>query len=1519
MIEEAGNHNPLSPNQEDLWRSHYLSQNQNHLNMFSAWILPEDANIRVLKDAFQGVMDQYETLRTNYKLVDGEPIQYIHPEKTLDFKFYDFSLLSKEEFDRRLADEAHEPFELERGAVIKIRIYQNSCNQKILLFIVHHLAIDGWSIMVMMKEFGRMYDELLSGENPKIHASTGYYAAFAREQRQKNRDVKSEKERRYWSERLINGEGIQPVSLQAKNSLPHSFNGESSFLVIDKILKNKLLEVAKTNNTTLYTVLLTGFKLLLHRYSNQKHIWIATPVSRRNTKILNHVGFYANTLYIHGDFEEHDVFADLLKQISETLQESIENQNISFSQLTKLMQENGLHDAQSHTNVMFSFQNMRSITKNNLGAAFLGMGGAKGKLGSLEIEVYPLKRSITQFEIELEGVEYNKELHFRLLYDPEKYNAELINRFIGHYQQLLKEIARNNQLKIRDYNLLPENEITEQLTFLNHSQWVKESQVPFIINEIEKCAKKNPDAIAVSMGGESLTYAELLKKSTILAANLQVLGIAPEERIGLAVKLGVETITGILGILKAGAVYVPLDLNYPMERIKYMIKDAGISYILTDETFNLDQSEAKVIELKNLFTETNEMNIQILPKQLAYIIYTSGSTGRPKGVMVTHENIYYSTMARKEVYEVRNSCKFLLLSSISFDSSMVGIFWTLAVGGEIILTEVSKWLDVTQLIEIMESQQVTHTLSVPSFVQLLLNQANKEQIRYLQSVIAGGEQFPQSLHSYQKEHFPSLTMFNEYGPTEGTVWASYYQLEDGRDSVVPIGFPTAHARIFIFDNSLNLVPKGAVGEIYIAGQGITRGYNNQPILTAERFIPNPFGNGDRLYRTGDLASYNEDGSIQFLGRMDGQVKVNGFRIEVAEIEAAIEAYQEVFKSVVLVKQENKKGARLVAYIVTSSKEFSLEELKMELTDKLPHYMVPQQFVVLPELPLTQNGKVDTKKLQEMKNEVSSKTFTAPRTSRENELTTIFQEVLGESVGIEDSFFEMGGDSILAIQISSRAMEKGWNLKPKDIFDKRTIANMAICMKKVKEQHVKREKAAGVVPLTPIQEWFFEQQFLYPNHWNQALRLKVCHSVTFNFFKQAMKCLVETHESLRLRFSKGETGWIQEYMNDNQSLDVTYIDFSKTQEQNKKVIEYAGNLQKSLDITKGPLISAAYFNMGNKLDNEVVIIAHHLVVDMVSWQILLQDLDVLMNQLLSGHELKLIHEATSYKEWSNSLSNVHQGILDKEKNYWIEQKSMKFNHLSHLEKGTEGTRKQLEGSLDAKETSGLLREVPKYYGTKVNETVLAAIALALKKFTQADDVLIDVESHGRKPFQEEIDLSRTVGWFTSVYPILLRDSHLISPDGDLLKYVKNIIREVPNEGIGYGIARWINKNPAMMFPDALFSYNYLGKIDQSFFQSEFFSFHSYLSETVKDSREKRIYLLEFEPYILRNKFCLRVNYSSVFTVEDIQGLIDNILDNIKALISFCSETEEVGFVASDFPEAKLDQESLEKFLSTLKHS
>lgn len=1514
---------PLSPGQEMLWRSHFMSAEQNHLNMFQAWKLPGGVKIEILKQSFQYLVDKYETLRTNYLTIKGTPYQYIHEKQQVYFVYEDLFHLNQKQFDEKLSSFAHEPFDIEKGPLFRIHVCRNHLNEHIMLINVHHLAIDVWSMTIIIRELGNIYSQLLS-ESPSIPQPVpDSYKPFVREQRLKMKEMEDERNpaRTYWSHVMREGKGIRPINLPTVKNIPQSFKGETVFTKIDTKLCSGLSQLARDMETTVYNVLLTGLNILLYRYSGQENIWISTPFSRREkARYFNRVGYYVNTIHIHGLLRHEQTFEDVLGQISKKIKEAFEFQDISYSHFTQNKQES--------TNIIFSFQNVHDLKENKLGLLFLGVEGAKGYVGPLKMEVYPLKRKISQFEIELEVVECDSEMYMRLIYDPKKYDAFTMKKFCSHYVNLLSTITRNQHEYISEYQFLDETETIEQLQHFNHTALVCPNEKNTVLNLIEEIVQNKPNNIAVANGQESITYAELWKRANILATNLRTLGLGFENRIGLCMRKGIDLIIGILGVLKAGAVYVPLDPDYPAERIKYMISDSGTTLVILDRDHSaLNDLEISRVTIQNLLVNKATLHggDEIRPSQLAYMIYTSGSTGKPKGVMVSHGNLYASTYARRHSYREAQACHFLLLSPISFDSSLVGIFWTLCIGGKMVIPEGNDMLGIPELINEISNHQVTHLLSVPSLAHLLLSEAQPERIQSLQTIIVAGEQFPRNLLELQQEKYPKLTLYNEYGPTEGTVWASVHRVNETNYPIIPIGKPAKHCKLYILDESFNLVPKGVVGELYIAGAGVTRGYIYQPGKTAERYIPNPFGNGERLYRTGDLAKYNLDGTIQFIGRKDHQIKINGLRIELGEIEATYEGHPIVEKAVVVCKKE-KRAQMLVAFI-KSKVDLSQDELKEYGMKHLPHYLIPYHFVGVEEFPLSQNGKIDRQQLEQWKVDKVEHDPVLPRNKIESVFVHIFKQVLSaENIGVNDNFFEIGGDSIKAIQIASKASEKGLVLKPKDIFEGRTIARIAqhVLHSENKSYSVEGD-VAGEVPLTPVQHWFFEQNFNTPNHWNQAIHLKVANHLSLTLLKEAINKTFEQHDSLKLRFTQKEGHWIQKYLSDQKGIQIIEFHSNQTQRIEYKISTYVQRLQKSLNVTEGPTVIVAMLeNAQSSEDHDLIIIIHHLLVDIVSWQIILTDFERNIDHLLKKEKSSPQRKTTSFKRWSNHLIESINRVKS-EKSYWtrVHEAIQQYDHKQSFT-GSEGSTVRLECPLGLAETKALMQEVPKYFGTQLTEIVLSALALSLKKFTHQEGVVIDIEHHGRVPFHEEIDLSRTVGWFTNIYPLYFDLSNNVGPDADLLKKVKNTMREVPNSGLGYGILRYLQPDHAedqfsfkTLRPP--FSYNFLGNIDQTFIQSRYFTFSSYLSESARDPNEKRPYLIDFEPYITQENFVLRVGYSSdVFEEAQIQDLVEETIGNIKSLIQLCTTSDEIGYVSGDFPHANIGQKELEKFLSLLKN-
>jgi non-ribosomal peptide synthase protein (TIGR01720 family) len=778
-------------------------------------------------------------------------------------------------------------------------------------------------------------------------------------------------------------------------------------------------------------------------------------------------------------------------------------------------------------------------------------------------------------------------------------------------------------------------------------------------------------------------------------------------------------------------------------------------------------------------------------------------------------------------------------------------------------------------------------------------------------------------------------LVNMYGITETTVHVSYrpiraVDLEEGKGSVIGRAIPDL--QIYVLDAHLRPALIGVPGEMYVGGAGVARGYLNRPELSAERFIPDPFGlePGARLYRTGDLARYSADGDLEYLGRIDHQVKIRGFRIELGEIEAALAAHPAIGEAAVLAREDTPGEKRLVAYLVAKPGGApTISELREYLKQRLPEYMTPAAFVTLDALPLTENGKLDRRALPapDAARPELEEAYAAPRNAREETLAEIWAGALGlERVGIHDNFFELGGDSILSIQIIARANQAGLRLTPKQIFQCQTIAELSAAAETAPAIEAEQGLVTGPAPLTPIQRWFFEQRLPNREHWNQALMFETRQALNPSLLEQAVQRLLEHHDALRLRFTPEEAGWRQFIAGSAAAAAFSLIELSGLPEAAAiaALESKAAELQASLNLSEGPLLRVVYFDLGNQEAGRLLIIIHHLAVDGVSWRILLEDLQTAYQQLIRGEEIAFPPKTTSFKRWAEKLAGYAQSEAAKaEQDYWLNDARAKAAWLPVDFSGganTEASARSVSTSLSVEETRALLQEAPEAYHTQINDLLLTALAQALAEWTGERTLLVDLEGHGREDIFDDVDLSRTVGWFTTIYPVPLRLEKSTN-SGEVLKSVKEQLRAIPQRGLGYGLLRYLSGDEEIAealrrLPQAEVSFNYLGQLDQALPPD------SLLDSLLAPAREsggpvhspsgRRKHLLDVRGSVARGQLNLSWTYSeNIHRRATIERLAQSYVEALRALIAHCQSPEAGGYTPSDFPLAQLDQVELDQ--------
>jgi amino acid adenylation domain-containing protein/non-ribosomal peptide synthase protein (TIGR01720 family) len=1114
----------------------------------------------------------------------------------------------------------------------------------------------------------------------------------------------------------------------------------------------------------------------------------------------------------------------------------------------------------------------------------------------------------------------DREMILRLEHDPKHLDAAGAERLLGHLSTLLEGICADVARSIASVPFLTEAETRELLAPPRAASQVQVNDC--LHQRFERQAAWTPDSVAVTCDGESLSYAELNRRANAVAHRLVSLGAGPDVLIGLCVERNLGMVVGILGILKAGAGYLPIDLSYPPERVAFMLEDAGATVLLSERSLeaSLPKHQGAFLFLDDVTggeEETPDSGVK--PENLAYVIYTSGSTGKPKGCQITHANVVRLFDQTDHWYGFQPSDVWTLFHSCAFDFSVWEIWGALLYGGKVVV--VPYWVSRSPeaFAELLRRERVTVLNQTPSaFRQLtpfvLAGITPAEQgLRY---VIFGGEALElASLLPWMEQYGDSKPrLINMYGITETTVHVTYRpitlkEVRAGSGSL--IGEPIPDLAVYVLNPQGQPVPLGVAGEMYVGGAGVARGYLRRPELTAQRFIESPLVSG-RLYRTGDLARRLPNGDLEYLGRIDHQVKIRGFRIELGEIESVISLYPGIREVVVITREDTPGDKKLVAYYC-AAQETALEALRAHMKVRLPDYMIPAAFMRMDALPLTSNGKVDRRALPapDVSRASRKDTYIAPRTPAEQTLARIWGEVLGiEAPGIHDNFFELGGDSILSIQVISRARQAGLAITPRQLFQSPTVAELAAAAPQVASAPVRVEAASGEVALTPIQRWFFAQPLENRNYWNQTFLFTVPPGIDLDRLEQALAAAVAHHDAFRLRFAQTSSGWRQTYADNVLPVKIVRADHIFTE---AEIRDTAAREQGSLNITQGPLLAAMFFPMGEK-PGRLLLTVHHLAIDGVSWRLLLEDVESAYWALQEEKQINLPSPTASYKTWSATLgAYAERPDVGAQIDYWravpnATAAELPVDHAAGL--NTEDSTETVTATLTADQTELLLRELPAAYHSQINDLLLTALAESFRPWTGRESLLVDVEGHGREDIGA-IDVSRTVGWFTTIYPVLLSLKSCVRLDASL-QSVKNQLRQIPGKGIGYGLLR----EQMTGLPQAQVAFNYLGQFDQIVVGSRLFSFAAEPVGLWHHPANRRTHLIEVLARIAGGQLEVQFNFSrnvhSRTTVEQIAARYSAALAE---LINQSRAADAQRWSVADFPLAKLETPELTGILKS----
>ncbi|GAB1715820.1 MAG: non-ribosomal peptide synthetase [Nitrobacter sp.] len=1526
---------PLSPMQQGiLFHALHDPSSGHYVNQLSVAV--EGLDLERFKAAWASVTARHAVLRTSF-VWEGDvphPLQIVHKSVPPAIEVMDWldRAVNDEEIAAYAAADRAKGFDLTRAPLQRMTVLRLADGRHQLIWTHHHLLMDGWSTARQIEEtFAHYLGEALG---PVSGRYRDYIAWLSRQDK-----AASEA---FWKERLLALD--EPTSIVDALAGARGRNAGRHATItcrLDAEATARLQRFAQQERVTLNTLVQGAWALLLQRYCGQRTVAFGATVAGRPADLPGAeamLGLFINTLpVIQGPRPEQHI-GDWLRQLQADNVAMREHEQVPLYDIQRWAGQPG--QALFDTILVFENYPVDEALRQRAGKV-LTFGGMEN------VET-------TNYAMTVVVVERADGLAIDVSYMEARLDRAQVEAVVAHLAHLLEGVATDAGALPGDLRLLLPAEHAQVV-----EQWSRGEARTLdgrCLHElIEVRVREHPDAVAVVYEDTQLTYGELNARANRLARHLQSQGVGPDVLVGLAVERSLEMVVGLLGIIKAGGAYVPLDPSYPAERLAFMIEDARVPLILTQERV-LEQLPLRIASHHaggdatetgsaaaiptvwcldrdwHAIEELDAGNLPTIttPQNLAYCIYTSGSTGRPKGTLITHGNVLRLFEVTEEQFGFDSDDVWSLFHSHAFDFSVWELFGALLYGGRLVVVPYYVTRTPELFLGLLQSERVTVLNQTPSAFRSLIQALSSGRASLIRYVVFGGEALDIKALDLWFARFGDQVpqLVNMYGITETTVHVTYRPLSVIDTALVasPVGSAISDLSSFILDRDLDAVPVGIVGELYIGGAGLARGYHGRPGLTAERFVPNHYAQepGERLYRTGDLARWRPDGTIEYVGRIDHQVKVRGFRIELGEIEAQLLSHGDVREAVV-VARDGGSGKQLVGYVVPRGETgFDLiDRLRSHLAAALPDYMMPAHLVMLDVLPLTPNGKLDRKALPEP--DVVTADYVAPRNEAEATLAAIWQAVLGvERVGVSDNFFVLGGDSILSLQIIARARRTGLKLTPKQLFERQTVEGLAAVVEvEATTSAVERDAVSGPMPLLPIQQAFFAEAVPHRNHWNQSVLLKVQQRIDAAAMETALRSVVAHHDAFRLRFRRcvEAGGWSAEHVETGAPDDARLLWLHEVSSASDATPLYE-EAQRSLSIEHGPLLRALYVRLTDGT-GRLLLVVHHLVVDGVSWRVLLDDLQSAYHQLLVGETITLPAKTSSFQAWAERLrSYATSEALAEELPFWCEQLSpIGLSELPRdraVDGGLMCDAASIEIRLDQPTTAQLLKQAPEAYRTQVNDLLLTALARVLCRWCSSVSVLVALEGHGREDLFGDIDLSHTVGWFTSLFPVrltipleLVLDGEAAPSLGTSIKAIKEQLRGVPSRGLGYGILKHLSAATLRSQLDGLaeprVTFNYLGQFDGSFDDDGAFVPAQESGGHNRDPDAAFGSWLSIDGQVYNGELRLSFAYSRhMYDAATIEGLAQEYQTELEAVIAHCLSEQAQGLTSSDIPLAGLTQ-------------
>ena len=1531
---------PLSPMQEGmLFHSLYAPGGGDYVAQF-VFDAEGELDAEAWRRAWQAIVDRHAALRTRFVWEGtGAPLQVVEKRAILPQAEEDWRGVPRAERAARLAaylqgDRAR-GFDLSAAPLLRLALFRLADDRHTLVWTHHHLTIDGWSLPLVFRDLGALYQSFCAGTAARLAPARPFrdYVAWLKRQDLARAET-------FWRRALAGFDTPTPFGIDRPAGREPARYGRIERRLPAGVT-GRLRELARRERLTLNTAMQGAWALLLSRYSGEDDVLFGATVSGRPGEIEGVeeiVGIFINTLPVR---VRVPAAATVLEWLGGIQERHAELREYEYTPLVQVQKWSGVPAGRPLFESIFAFNNYP-------------VPGTAGEPGERRLRV----RARDGFEQSGDpvtlGVLPGEELYLRLEYARTRFDDAAMERMLDHLETILGEMAAGPGRPVAEVPLLAAGERGRVV-----EEWNATAR-PFprdlcLHRLFALRAEHTPDAPAALDDKGRLSFAELDRAANRLARHLRGRGVGPETRVAICLERSLDMVAAILAVLKAGGAYVPLDPSYPAERLGWILRDSGARLVLTRaglaERLPASQAEPVLLdaERERIAAESaGEPESGADPEGLAYVIYTSGSTGRPKGVAVPHRAVVNYATDMAERLGLRADDRVLQFASPGFDVVVEELFPTWLAGAAVVLSRDDMLLP-SELLRVVARHGVTGFELPTAYWHEWVHQVARGGMRLpapVRFVIVGGERvLPERLAEWAGLGVPLVHVF---GLTETACTSATLRLEAGDDgarwSNLPVGAPTGNARLYVLDRAGQPAPAGVPGELFVGGEGVARGYLGRPAPTAERFVPDSLGGepGARLYRTGDRVRWLADGNLEFLGRIDQQVKVRGFRIEPAEIEAALADHPAVREAAVVARNgEDDGGRRLAAYVVPAAgyragpdglhgtgdpaRRVAAGDLRAHLERALPAYMVPSWFVFLPDLPLTPHGKTDRRALPDPGRAAPAREHAPPSGPVEELLARVWSAVLKtERIGVHDSFFEAGGDSILSIQIVARARQEGVRITPRQLFEHRTIAALARVAEIETAAAAERGPASGRVELTPIQRWFFAEPVPDRHHWNLSMLLAPRVRLEPGAARRAVAALLAHHDALRLRFTQRDGTWEQAYAEPGARVPFGHVELAGVAEAARTAVleRAAARAQRSLALERGPLFRAVLFECGAG-EQRLLLVAHHLVVDGVSWRILLDDLQAAYGQAARGEAVRLPPRSSSFQEWARRLAeHAASPELLREADFWTGLLPERLPPLPAelgTEPGTLGTAGRVSVELSPAETGALLGEVQAAYRTQVGDVLLAALARAFARRTGERRVLVEVEGHGREELFAGVDLSRTVGWFTTTYPVLLELGKDDDSPGAQLKRVKEALRAVPERGIGFGVLRWLSPDPELRarmaaLPRPPVSFNYLGRFDGSASDGAVFAAAPESGGAQAGPDVPRTHLLDVNAVVSGGRLRASWGFDGAGADADaVRSLARGWVEELRTLIAHCTSPGAGGHTPSDFPLAGLGQEALDRLL------